>query len=207
MPEIDDTTLTLLATGAVLAIASILIVYFRRSSRQRSEKLAPAFELGTTRMVGPFGTAMAGLYHGYNCRYTIEHASQYSPGGATLRLDASSPLQWAASKEDAGARLMIRMGILKDVQIGDQYLDQRLRFSGGDTPSLMGVFGQTGTRSAMRALVDTDNFSSVTVRNDRVLVKWTPRRVELDENPDVLRARLDAARGLLEACGYPPRLG
>ena len=97
MPELGDTTLTVLITGAILGVVTTLIVYFRRSSRQRPENLAPAFDLGTARMMGPFGTAMEGLYQGYQCRYTIEHASQYSPGGATLRLPASSPLQWASS--------------------------------------------------------------------------------------------------------------
>jgi len=186
---------------------SVLILYFRRSSQQRSEKLAPAFELGTTRMIGPFGTAMKGLYQGYQCRYTIEHASQYSPGGAGLRLQASSPLQWAASKTDAGGRLMVRLGLLKDFQIGDPELDQRLRFSGTDAPSLMSVFSQDRSRTAMRALANTENFSSLTVRTQRVDVKWAPRRPELDENPDVLRQRLEAVRALLEACGYPPLLG
>jgi hypothetical protein len=207
MPELDDTIIAVLLVAGIALLAIVLVVVFRRGGRRRLEALAPAFELGTTRLVGPFGTAIEGIYQGFSCRYTVEHASQYNPGGATLRVQTSSPLQWSAGVEDFGARLMVRVGILRDVEVGDERLDQRLRFSSTDQTGLTALFGQERTRSAMGALSDTDNFNSVTVRSDRADIKWSPRRPQLDENPDVVRARLDAVVELLSACGYSPRIG
>jgi hypothetical protein len=207
MPSIDDTTLAALVALAILAVIVIAVVLVRRSGRNRLERLGPAFELGTVRPAGPLGTGVEGGYRGFQCRYTVEHASQYSPGGANLRAHALSVHRWSAGLSDFGARLMVQVGILKDLEIGDQELDSRLRFSGADPGAVAAVFGQQSARQAMRVLADTDNFQSVSVRDDRVDVKWVPRRAELDEDPEVLRVRLEALVGLLVACGSTPRLG
>ncbi len=207
MPEFNDPTIAALLIAVVVAVSIIVIVMVRRSGRRRLDNLAPAFELGTTRVVGPFGNIIEGIYQGYSARYTVEQRSQYSPGGATLRVGATSPQQWSAGVEDVGSKLMVRVGILKDFNIGDPDLDQRLRFSGSDETTLLSLFSTTATRTAMRTLSDTANFNSVTVRPDRVDVKWAPRKPELDDNPDILRARLDTVTGLLTACGYPPQMG
>jgi hypothetical protein len=207
MPDLDDPMIAALLVAGVVLAAVIVIALIRRSGRRRLDNLAPAFELGTTRLVGPFGNMIEGLYQGYTCRYTLEQRSQYSPGGATLRVSAASPHQWSASVADMGSRLMVSIGILKDFDIGDPELDQRIRFSGTDEASILTVFSTTATRSAIRALSESENFASVTVRADRVDVKWAPRKPELDDYPDPLRTRLQAVIDLLTACGYPPQMG
>jgi hypothetical protein len=207
MPSLDDPMIVVaLAVGAALLVIGVMLM-LRRGGRRRLETLAPAFELGTTRVSGPFGYSIEGLYQGYPCRYSIEQRSQYSPGGVTLRIRAISHSQWSAGIKDVGSQLMVRVGILKDYQIGDAELDERLRFSAADEAAVMTAFASDATRAAMRALVGSDNFSSITVRPDRVDVKWNPRDPELDENPEVVRNRLAATTSLLAACGYPPQIG
>jgi len=207
MPELEEPMVVVaLAVGAaVLAIAVVMML--RRRGRRRMETLAPAFELGTTRLGGPFGYSIEGLYQGYPCRYSIEQRSQYSPGGAALRVRAISHQQWAAGVRDAGSQLMVRIGILKDQPIGDAALDQQLRFSATDDAVIMTVFAAESARAAVRTLTGTENFNSVTVRRDRVDIKWNPRDPDLDENPDAVRTRLAATAALLAACGYPPQIG
>jgi len=207
MPDFEDPVVVVaLAVGAaVLAIVVVLVL--RRGGRRRMETLAPAFELGTTRLGGPFGYSIEGLYQGYPCRYSIEQRSQYSPGGANLRIRAISQQQWSMGIHDVGSQLMVRVGILKDFQIGDSELDERFRFSGADQTMVMSVFAAEPVRMAIRALTGTENFNSVTVRPDRIDVKWSPRDPDLDENPEVLRSRLAVATKLTTACGYPPQIG
>ena len=97
----------------------VLLFFVRHHGRKRAERLAPAFELGTSRRVGPLGTVVEGLYRGYHCRYTIQNASQYNPGGASLRLALTGPHRWTAELTDTGGRLMVKLGIFKDLEIGD----------------------------------------------------------------------------------------
>jgi hypothetical protein len=204
VPTIDDTMLMTLIAAGVLAIVAIGLALMRRHSQRLHDRLAPAFELGTSRRVSTVPPAVGGLFQGYTCRYGIEQRSQYGPGGAKLRIRASSPLRWSASIQDAGTRLLASVGILKDLRIGDDEIDRRLRISAVDAPMLMSLFGQERTRAALRALADTEGFASISVRAARADLKWSPRRPEVDEDPTVLRRRLGAAVDLLAACGCPP---
>ena len=201
----DDTTIFFLFGIGGAAAVTLIVVVSRKAGRDRLERLGPAFELGTARLPGALSSSVEGIYLGYSCRYTIEQRSQYSQGGATLRVGAMSPLHWNASKADMGSRLMTNLGFLKDVEIGDEELDERLRFSGGDQTSLLTVFGQTRTREALRELVRSENFASVTVRDQRSEFNAS-RHPELDDDPDALRQRLAKAVDLLAACSYPPTM-
>jgi len=203
----EDPIIAGLIAAAVIVIAIVAKVMTRRAGRRRLEKLAPAFELGTTRLAGMFGNSVEGLFLGYTCRYTIETPSQYNPGGATLRLSATNTLQWSASVEDFGSRLMARFGIVKDVQIGDGELDGLLRFSSSDEIALVGLFGQERTRTAIRRLATGEAFNSITIRADRVEVKWTPRLPQLDEEPEAVRARVEQVVDLLTNVGSSPTMG
>jgi hypothetical protein len=207
MPELKEPIIAALLVAAVLVGLAAAAVILRRTARRRLEPLVAAFELGTTRLSGLFFNSVEGLSQGYSCRYTVESASQYSPGGATLRLAATSPLQWSAGIKDLGSRLMVRVGMLRDQEIGDDELDHRLRFSSTDEMALLSLFGQQRARSALRVLSQSDNFNSITVRAERIDIKWTPRRPQLDENPEVLRVRLAASVELSSSCGYSPRMG
>lgn len=207
MPAIDDVALMSLLAGGILALVAIGLLLVRRHAQRLHDRLAPAFELGTSRSASTVPPAVEGLYHGYVCRYAIEQRSQYGPGGAKLRIRASSPLRWSASIQDPGTRLLASIGILKDLRIGDDELDRRLRISASDVPMLMSLLGQERTRTALRALAETEGFTAVSVRVQRVTTAWSPRRPERDEDPTVLRRRLSAAVDLLAACGCPPLMG
>jgi hypothetical protein len=207
MPEISDPLKAALIAAAALIIFVVIAVVSRRAGRRRLAALAPAFELGTTRLVGFSGNAVEGLFQGFTIRYNVETPSQYSPGGVTIRLAATNPVQWSAAVEDFGSRLMARFGIVKDVEIGDDELDGLLRFSSNDEIALIGLFGIDRVRSAMRRLATGENFNSIGVRSDRVDVKWAPRNPVLDDNPDAARERMDQAVELLTAIGSSPSFG
>jgi hypothetical protein len=207
MPELEDPIIAAVLVAAVVVASIIFVTAIRRSSRKRFEKLVPAFELGTTRPAGLFGTSIEGLHQGFTCRYTIETPSQHSPGGATLRVSSNNPISWSASIEDFGSRLMARFGILKDIEIGDDEMDARLRFSSDDEMALIGLFGQQRTRDALQRLSTGDSFNSIVVRTGRVDVKWAPRNPQLDEEPEAVRARMNAVIELLSTCGSSPMLG
>jgi len=207
VPTLDDTTLMTLLAAGILAVVAIGLVLVRRHAQRLHDRLAPAFELGTTRRASSLPPAVEGLFHGYVCRYAIEQRSQYSAGGATLRIRVASPLKWSAARKGLGSALLASVGILRDLAIGDAELDAQLRLSAGDAPMLVSLLGQERTRTALRALADSEGFASITVRAQRADVKWAPRRPELDENPEALRRRLSAAVDLLAACGCPPLMG
>ena len=203
----DESTVFVFIGVAAAAAVALVVFASRRAGQRRLEQLGPAFELGTAKLPSALSSSVEGIYLGYTCRYTVEQRSQYSPGGATLRIGAASPLHWSASKADVGSRLMTNLGILKDVEIGDAELDERLRFSGSDQTSLLTVFGQTRTREALRELALSENFASIAVRDQRSEIKWAPRLPELDDDPDAVRQRLAQAIDVLAACGYPPTMG
>ena len=205
--ELDQSTIITLAAVAAGALVAVLVAVARSQARRQFERLAPAFELGTAHRVGLVPPSVEGLFQGYTFRYTVEARSQYSAGGALLRTRVSSPLEWSASLQDAGSRLLVSVGILKDMDIGDDELDRRLRFAASDPSSLKALLGQTRTREALRALAAGQGFASVQIRPQRVDLKWAPRQPELDEDPDALRGRMAAAVTLLSACGYPPHMG
>jgi len=203
----DPDVLKIVIGAAVLTIGlSIMVVVLRSKGRHRLERLGPAFELGTSCAVGFLGSAVGGLYRGYSCRLLIQHASQYDRGGATLRLAVFSPHRWSAEIPNPGARLMVKVGLFKNLEIGDHALDEHLRFSADDEGSLLSLFGIEGVRAAMHRLVASENFESVHAHNERVDVKWSPRVANIDEDPDVLRVRLELATAFVAACSYPPQL-
>lgn len=196
-----------LGVAGLAAGLFVLVLFLRHNGRGRLERLSPAFELGTSRAAGPFGTVVEGLYRGFSCRYTIQHASQYNPGGASLRFDLVGPHRWSAEVANPGAQLMLKLGVLKGFEVGDSELDGRLRFSASDDGSLRALFGGEAVRHAMLNLAASENFRWLRVRQDRAEAKWTPRATRLDEDSGVLRTRLQEVTVLLEACAYAPRVG
>ena len=203
-----DPDIAKIVIGAATLIVGlgVMVLVFRSKGRRRLERLGPAFELGTSRADGFLGTRVGGIYRGYSCSLVIHHASQYDRGGAGLRVGASSPHRWSAEISNPGARLMVKVGFFKDIDVGDALLDERLRFSAEDEGSLSSVFGIEAVRAAMHRLISSENFESIHTREDRVDVKWSPRVVALDEDPDVLRTRLELVTAFVAACSYPPRL-
>lgn len=187
-----------------LGIAALAI---RQTARKRMARLAPAFELGTAKKVGLFGSAVEGLYKGYTCRYTVQYASQYDPGGALLRMVASSSNPWSVELANTGSRLLVKFGLAKDFDIGDRVLDERFRFSADDEGVLRSVFGTESTRDAMHTLSATENFKGVGAREDRIDFRWAPRNTRLDEDSETVRFRLETAVTLARACNIVPRLG
>lgn len=202
-----DEIIVLAAGLAIVAVPVAAATVIHRIARRRRERLAPAFELGTCRGAGPLGTIVEGLYRGYSCRYAVQHASQYNPGGASVRLAATSPVAWSAQLADAGSRLMVKVGLLKDVEVGADEFDQRLRFTAEEEGALRSLVGTETVRSALGALLASPNFAAVRVRADRLEARWVPRSPSLDEDPEVLRFRLEAVVTLAGACGCSPRLG
>jgi len=203
----DPDILKIVIGAAVLTAGlGIMVVVLRYMGRRRLQRLGPAFELGTSKSEGFLGVAVGGVYRGYSCRLLIQHASQYDRGGATLRVAASSPHRWSAEISKPGALLLVKVGLFKDLDVGDQMLDERLRFSADDEGSLLSLFGVEAVRAAMHELVASENFESIHAREDRVDVKWSPRVVKIDEDPDVLRVRLELATAVVAACSYTPRL-
>ena len=207
MPIIDDIALMTLLAGGILALVAIGLLLVRRHAHRLCDRLAPAFELGTTRRASTLPPAIEGLCRGYACRYAIEQRSQYSAGGANLRVRTASPLAWGASRRGIAASVLASIGVLRDIAIGDEAIDRRLRLTAGDAPMLQSLLGQQRTRDALRALADSEGFASIRVRARRADLRWAPRRPDLDESPEGLRHRLAAAVDLLAACGCPPLTG
>jgi len=200
-PEIVKLILAVVILTGGLAVVLFLLA---KQGRQRVEKLGGAFELGTSRSAGVLGSAADGLYRGYACRYQIQYRSQYDRGGANLRVSVTSPHQWSTEVVKPGTRLMAKLGLLRDFEIGDRELDEHYRFSADEEGNLRSIFGTEAVRDAMHVLTASENFESVRVRSERVDVRWSPRMPTLDEDPETLRTRLEFVTALVQACGYPP---
>lgn len=202
-PELLPLAIT---AGAVLLTVIVVGTVLRRKGRRLAEELTPAFELGTVRPLGALRTGLEGLYRGYTCRYLIRYASQHDRGGATLKIDAGSPISWSAEREELGTRLLLSLGLVRDLEVGHPELDDRFRFAADDPGAFQATARIETFRAALRDLASMDNFESVRARNERFEIVWSPRSAELDEDPGVLRRRLEAAVALLAATGSPPRL-
>jgi hypothetical protein len=189
----------LLAGGLAFAVYLLF-----RTGQRRAERLAVAFELGTSKPAGILGSAVDGLYRGYSCRYQIQYPSQYDRGGASVRLMVTSPHQWTAEVAKPGTRLLTRFGLVKDLEIGERELDEHFRFASEDESSLRSLFATQAVRDAMHVLTGSENFESIRVRPERVDIRWSPRMPQLDEEPEALRARLEFATALVVGCGFPP---
>ncbi len=201
-----DNLFAAVAIAVVLIGLAVAVAMIRRVGRKRLIRLAPAFDFGTCKKVGPFGMTVTGLYGGFTCRYTIHPASQHNPGGASLRLGVTGAGAWSADVAGAGSRLLVKMGVLRDLETGDPDLDLRLRFTADDESGLRSMFGADHVRTAFRNVLATENFVGVQCRTDRLETRWRPRDRRLDEDGDILRKRLDAVAGLAAACGYVPRM-
>ncbi len=203
----DPQLLPLAISAAAVALTLIVVgTVMRRKGRRIAEHLTPAFELGTAQPLGFFGVGLRGLHRGYQCRYVLRFASQHDRGGATLGIEAVAPFSWSAERSQAGTRLLLSLRVLRNLEVGDPALDERFRFAAEDPGALQAVLRIEAFRRAVLALVATENFESIRARANRIELSWAPRSANLDEDPETLRLRLDAAVGLLTAGGWPPRL-
>ncbi len=193
-----------LVVAALTGGLSLTVYLLLRKGQRRAELLGPAFELGTSGHGGLFRGAVDGVYRGYSCRYLVQYPSQYDRGGVTLKMSIAAPGRWTAGIEKPGSRLLARIGLVEDFEIGDRELDALLRFAGSDQGSLRSLLGTESVRNALRALATSENFERVHVHPERVDIRWSPRVRRLDEDPDALRVRLELVTNLLTACGYPP---
>jgi len=207
MPELEPTQIIVLAVLGAIAAIALFVALARAQARRFVERVAPAFDFGTVRRAATVPPAVEGLRDGYSCRYAVEHRSQYSSGGASVRIRASCTVTWSAARLDAGSRLLVSLGVLKDLAIGDDELDQQLRFSASDPSVLTTTLSQPLARQALRSLAASEGFASITVRPQRAELKWSPRQEDLDEDPTMVRQRMSTAVALLAACGYPPLMG
>jgi hypothetical protein len=207
VPELTEQNLVIVAIAAVALLVVGLLTLIHHVARRRLERLLPAFDAGTAAIAGAVQPSATGLVGGYACRYRLEPASQYSPGGAVASVLVAANVRWSVQIADLGSRALVKLGILADHPIGDDDLDRRLRFAGADTSALLAAFGTTAARTALAALADGENFHAVSVKPDRCVAQWRPRSKSLDEDPQMARRRLEAVTRLLAATGCPPRLG
>lgn len=201
-----DDLFAAVAIAVVLCGVTIAAVVMRRHGRKLRDELAPAFDFGTCHKVGPFGLVVEGLSRGFTCRYSIQPASQHNPGGASLRLMVNGGATWTAETAGAGSRLLVKMGVLQDLEIGDPEIDPKLRFTAEDEGGLRSLFGTEQVRTAFRMVLETENFKRVLCRADRLEARWSPRDRRLDEDVAVVQSRLENVTGLAAACGYVPRM-
>jgi hypothetical protein len=206
MPLPDSELVSILIAVAVTALTFVIIVFVVRTQRRKLARLEPLFEPGSLR-VARMGGWIAGSARGYSCRYTIQNRSQYSPGGATLRLGVIAPINWAARKEGLLSRGMIRLGLAQDLKIGDPGLDEQLRFTAHSSSDLMGALGIGAARSALEHVSASERFQHVKVASGRCEVRWSPSNRRADVSPEVVRDRLEATLDLVTALGYPPTMG
>ncbi len=196
--------LGLLLAAAVVAVAAAI-------QRRRYRPLAAAFEPGSS-VVRAF--SVEGRWSGYLMRCTLQERTQSSPGGMRLVVPVLAPFRWRAVAVGRGERLLemaalglIQLGLLRDVEVGDPVLDRVLRFAAEHPQNLAVAFQSQSVRAAMRRLLALPNFRSLDVRRNRASVQFQPRTRALDENPEVLRARMTAVAELLSAVGCSPALG
>ncbi len=192
----------------IVVVAVAVLVLALSIHRKRYRVLETAFEPGSAvvRMLW-----IEGRWSGFSFRYGIQERSQNSPGGARLTALVMAPGKWRAVKVRGGAQLaelaaagLVRLGVLKDVEVGDPVLDRELRIAGADVQNLAIALKTGSVRKSLYALVAMTNFHSIDVRTDRVAVQFRPRAKGLDENVDVLRERMTALATLLSALGYSP---
>jgi len=207
VPELTEQTLILLAVAAAALVLIGVLVLIDRSARRRMEKLLPAFEAGTAATKGFVQPSVTGLVSGYAFHYRIEPASQYSPGGAVSTAAVASTSRWSVRVADLGSTALVKLGILADHSIGDDELDKKLRFGAPEGGILLAAFGTSAARNALRVLADGGGFHGVALKPDRCTAQWRPRSKGIDEDPTVVRDRLEAVAHLLAATGCPPRLG
>lgn len=199
-----DDLFAALAIAAVLVGVAVAVVVMQRGGQRRFERLSLAFDFGSSRKVGLFGMTVEGLCNGYACRYTIQPASQYSPGGASVRCDVFGPGRWSAEAATTGSRLLTKIGFLQELEIGDPELERRFRFSADDESALRSLFGTDAVRVAFRELAATENFTGIRTGSSRWETRWSPRASHLDEDAEILRLRLQATVSLASVCGYAP---
>lgn len=202
--QLDDQTIVVLAGAAVVLVIVVAVTISRKVSQRRLDLLAPAFELGTAKLAGSFSGTIVGIYRGYTCQYRIEPASQYSPGGAILRVIAISQIKWSAYVAHAASRMLQSIGLLQDVEIGDESLDDHLRITASDPGFLISSLRSDSPRQALRSIANLENFNNLEASPKHVQIQWRPRKKTLDEDPDIVRQRLEATVSLLVALGTPP---
>lgn len=206
MPEIDPDLVPILAIAATAVFVVVVVVLAIRAQRRQLSRLEPLFEPGSLR-VRRFSGAVEGRMRGYPVRYAVQQRSQYSPGGAALRIGAITPSTWSAHAEGVFSRAMARLGLAGDLELGDPLLDERLRFSAASTSGLLSALGTDAARAALARLSSGEGFRSLRVRGDRVDLRWAPYDRSRDLELESVRERATAALDLVVAAGYPPRVG
>lgn len=190
-----------------LAVGLLGFLFARVTARKRLRKLLPAFEPGTATLTGGLLPRVEGIFAGYTFRYRVRPKSNNNPGGAELKAKiAQTACRWSARRMDSVGKVLLRLGAVDDVQIGEEVLDARLHFSTSEPLELRSLLSQRQAREELHRLAATSNFQSIQIKTDWVHASWSPRNPKQDEDPEVLQQRMQAVANLLASLSVPPGL-
>ncbi len=206
MHEIDPSVVPIVAAVVAVLAIGVIVVLATRFQRRRLAELEPLFEPGSVRL-GRLASGIEGRLRGYPCRYAVQHRSQYSPGGASLRIGVVAPHGWTARAEGVLSRALAGLGLSRDLELGDAELDRRLRFAASSTSELLSALGTDSARAAISRLAEGPGFQSLRVRSERIDLRWAPFDRARDLGLESVRRRFADALDLVVAIGYPPRVG
>ena len=191
--------------AGILLLGLVVVPLVRMVQRRRLQPLEPIFEPGTFRLAGFAPVWAEGRVEGYPCRYRVVDRGKNSPGGARLELGVVAPFPWHASPANVLTRALANVGVMRDLEIGDPQLDERLRFTAAEPERLAGQFRVDTAREALRRLAGGEAFAGIGTSDGALSVRWQPRRRGIDENPEAVRRRISETIGVATALSYAPR--
>jgi hypothetical protein len=181
---------------AIFAVAIGFMVFNNRRDRKRLRDLAEALDERSGEVRGFMTVRLEGHYQGRAVTLRHKPASRYTPEEFRVRLAAPSSLEFRIGRQGMGTRLANKLGLKKDLEIGDPEVDERFALSSREPERFVSWLKSADEIARIESVFE---FADALIHDDQALVVTiqgsgsTPRSVER------MREILEALRPVAEA--------
>ncbi len=183
--------LPVLMTLAVVVVAFVLIGSNLRKYREYLLPLSRQLENAT--IEGKFNIKLVGRYSGYDVRVEPHQGGKNTPPFILVRLYKKSSLTFTVTPEGTVARLFKRLGLVKEIEVGDPGFDQRFVLRVSDEMTGRMFFSNNEVRDAVDRVFQSGYQHLLGRKGELFARKKTGTfQMEADLRPEMIVPVLDA---------------
>lgn len=146
----------LLVILTALTVITLMIVgpaYIQAASKRRKlEPLAEVLDGRQGEMTSRISPKLEGRFKGRRASFDLKSGGRSTPPQFSIQLACSNPLIFEIHREDWDTRISRKLGMLKDVEIGDREIDDKLFFRCREPGKLSRWMASREIRSAVLSL-------------------------------------------------------
>src|SRR6266850_3825879 len=185
-----------------IALGMFILFFSRRRMRRKLEPLAELLDEHSGDPTGFFAVTLAGHFRSREAAFLLIPGGKNRPRKFFIEVACAGSLVFEIYREGMGTRFAKKLHLLKDVEIGDSELDEKLVFSCKDPERFSRWIASTEVKAAVSSLLlarDVDRLALETGRLRAIHIHYGDDDFERERVRGVLGEMETLARALESA--------